>query len=60
MADPLLDGAVQDSVKVVWPLLAPVAESAVGAEGTFGVVTELESGDHGPVPTTLMAATSST
>jgi hypothetical protein len=59
MADPLLDGAVQDSVKAA-ELSAPVAESDVGAEGTFGVVTELESGDHGPVPTTLMAATSST
>jgi hypothetical protein len=55
---PLLEGASKVTVTDVSLVL--VATTAVGASGTLGVVTELDSDDNDEVPTSFVAVTQNT
>ena len=51
---PLLDGALQ--LTSAW-LVAPLAVTAVGADGVVNGVTAPECSEAGPAPTVLVAVT---
>src|SRR3954468_19744010 len=56
---PLAEGPVHRAVAVVStpPVAPPTAGRIVGAEGTVAGVTDADSAENGPCPTTFSAAT---